>query len=328
MKIIAPPKLTSGAQVRVIAPARSLSLTADSTKDLAYQRLTSLGLHVSFGQNVNEVNESRSSSVQSRIHDLHEAFSDKSVHAILAAEGGYNTNQLLSYVDYQLIRENPKIFCGFSDVTALHDAILAKAGLMTYYGPVYSNFGERDHFEYSLEYFKKCVFDSAPFEIKPSEFWSNDKWRADQDARTLIKNEGYWCIHEGAAKGTIVGGNLDTFNLLQGTEFMPSLEGAILFVEDDNATSIPILDRNLQSVFHMPGFRGVKGLVLGRFEIASNITRDDLERLIRGKRELDRLPILANVDFGHSDPRVTFPIGGTASLEVKTKEATLAILTH
>jgi len=328
MKIITPPRLTSGAQIRVIAPSRSLSLTADSVKDLAYKRLTDLGLHVSFGQNVNEVTESRTAPVQSRIHDLHEAFADKSVHAVLAAEGGYNTNQLLSYVDYDLIRKNPKIFCGFSDVTALHDAILAKSGLMTYYGPVYSNFGERDHFEYSLEAFKRCVFGSAPFDIMPSSEWSNDKWRADQDKRTLITNEGYWPIHTGHAQGTIVGGNLDTFNLLQGTPFMPSLDGAILFFEDDNATSLPILDRNLQSVIHMTGFKGVKGLVLGRFEKASDITRADLERLIRGKKELDGLPVLANVDFGHSEPRVTFPIGGTASVNVTTKGAALAILTH
>ena len=284
MKIIAPPKLAAGAQVRVIAPSRSLSLTSDAVKEVAYQRLTSLDLHVSFGQNVNEVNESRTSAVQSRIHDLHEAFADKSVHAVLAGEGGYCTNQILSYVDFKLLRDNPKIFCGFSDITALHDAILAKSGLMTYYGPVYSSFGERDHFEYSLDYLRKCLFESAPYSIKPSEYWSNDKWRADQDNRTLIKNEGYWPIHEGHAQGVIVGGNLDTFNLLQGTEFMPSLEGAILFIEDDNATTLPILDRNLQSVLHLPGFRGVRGLVIGRFEQASNITREDLERMVRSKR--------------------------------------------
>ncbi|MBI5092311.1 MAG: LD-carboxypeptidase [Candidatus Hydrogenedentes bacterium] len=325
---MAPPRLAPGDEIRIVTPARSLAVTSDTVRDIAYSRLTGLGLHVSFGQNANEIDESRSSPVQSRIHDLHEAFADKSVKAVLAAEGGYNTNQILSYVDYQLIRRNPKVFCGFSDITALNDAILAKAGLMTYYGPVYSSFGERDHFEYSLEHFRKCVFDSAPVTVRPSENWSNDRWRADQDARALITNEGYWPIHEGEARGTIVGGNLDTLNLLQGTEFMPRLDGAILFVEDDSATSLPILDRNLQSIFHLPDFRRVKALIMGRFEKASNIAREDLERLVRAKKELGAIPVVANVDFGHSEPRITFPIGGTASLSVTKKETTLVILKH
>src|SRR5262245_22455127 len=135
MDILTPPRLTEGAEIRVISPSRSLSLTSETVKSIAFKRLTALGYHVLFGQNVNGVDDSRSSPVQSRIHDLHEAFADKSVKAVLAAEGGYNTNQILSYVDYKLIRENPKIFCGFSDITALHNAILAKSGVMTYYGP-------------------------------------------------------------------------------------------------------------------------------------------------------------------------------------------------
>lgn len=328
MDIVTPPKLRIGDEVRVVAPSRSLAVISEGIKELANRRLTNLGLHVSFGRNVNELDESRSSPVSSRVHDLHEAFSDSSVKGVLAGLGGYNTNQILPYVDFDLIRANPKVFCGFSDITALHDSILAKSGVMTYYGPVYSDFGERDHFEYSLDCFKKCVFGSDEYTIRPSAAWSNDRWYEDQDHRVLIKNEGYWAIHDGKAEGVIVGGNLDTVNLLQGTPFMPSLDGAILFLEDDSATTTPILDRNLESLIQLPDFKRVRGLVLGRFEKASRIGRREVERVVGGKRALDHLPVLANVDFGHTAPRVTFPIGGKASLVVTRNESKLVILSH
>lgn len=113
MKIFAQ-KLVRGDEVRVIAPARSLRAVSQDNINIAAKALELLGLNVTFGKHVNEKDIFESSTIQSRIEDLHEAFRDKNVKAILPVIGGSNSNQLLSYIDYDLIKRNPKILCGFS----------------------------------------------------------------------------------------------------------------------------------------------------------------------------------------------------------------------
>jgi len=247
-----PPKLKKGDKVMVIAPAQSLALPwiSGEIKQIAIERFEKLGLKINFGRHVNEIDEFNSSSIESRIDDLHEAFKDDSIKCIISAIGGFNSNQLLRYLDYKLIKQHPKILCGFSDITALANAIYAKTGLVTYIGPHFISFGEKRGFRYTLEYFKKCLFSSEPFEIKPSKKWSDDKWMRNQKNRKFYSNEGYWIINEGEATGRIIGGNLSTLNLLQGTEFMPSLDGKIIFLEDDELSTPQIFDRDLQSLIH------------------------------------------------------------------------------
>lgn len=142
MKSLIPPKLKKGDEIRVIAPARSLALISEETRSIANQRLEALGFHLSFGKHVEVCDEFNSSSIKSRIDDIHAAFADDSVKAILTVIGGFNSNQLLAYLDWQLIQNHPKIFCGYSDITALANAIFAKTGLVTYSGPHYSSFGQ------------------------------------------------------------------------------------------------------------------------------------------------------------------------------------------
>lgn len=107
---IVPKKLVGGDQVRVIAPSGSLKIIAEENVNHAVSSIEALGLKVTFGKNVNEVDIMGSSAIASRVEDLHEAFSDKNVKAILTVIGGFNSNQLLSYIDYDLIKNNPKIF--------------------------------------------------------------------------------------------------------------------------------------------------------------------------------------------------------------------------
>lgn len=315
MNKIIPEKLKEGDKIRVVASARSISLLSPETREIADKKLAELGLLVSFGKHVDESDEFNSSSIQSRIEDLHEAFADKEIKAILTVIGGYNCNQLLSYLDYDLIKNNPKILCGFSDITALSNAIFAKTGLVSYSGPHYSSFGQKLYFDYSLEYFKKCLFSNESFELNHCENWSDDPWYRDQENRNLIKNEGYWLINKGIASGTILGANLCTFNLLQGTEYMPELDNSVLFIEDDEHTHPAEFDRDLQSVIHVPGFKGVKGIVIGRFQKVSKISKEILTKIIKTKSELNSIPVIANADFGHTDPKITFPIGGRAEIE-------------
>lgn len=321
MKIFAP-KLVRGDEVRVIAPAMSLKNISQDNINIATQTLELLGLNVTFGKHVNEQDIFGSSSIQSRLDDLHEAFSDKNVKAILPVIGGWNSNQLLSYIDYDLIKRNPKFFCGYSDITALQNAIYYKTGLITYSGPHYSSFAMKRGFDYTLEYFKRIFFKNSLITLKSSSEWSDDAWYKDQENRVFHKNQGHWIIYPGDAQGTIVGGNLSTFLLLHGTPYMPSLKNTILFIEADSITEghcVPEFDRTFQALIHQPEFSEVKGVVIGRFEQKFGMDREKLELIIGSKPALKNLPIIANADFGHTTPMFTFPIGGTC--EIKTKEA-------
>lgn len=318
MNTILPNKLQKGDTIRVFAPARSLAmdwLNNDELKDVAKQRFSELGLTLSFGKHIYELDDFNSTSIENRLEDLHEAFEDRSVKMLITVIGGFNSNQLLRYIDYSLIKNNPKIVCGFSDITALLNSINAKTGLVTYLGPHYFNFGDKIGFDYSLEYFKKCLFDSEPFEIVASKEWNNDRWVGKQESRNWEVNEGFWIINEGNAEGRIIGGNQCTFNLLQGTEYLPSFENTILFIEDDSTADSATFDRDLQSIIHQPQFKGVKGIVIGRFENGSEMTKSLLTQIIKSKKELNELPIIGNVDFGHTAPILTIPIGGYARIE-------------
>ena len=324
-----PAKLKSGDEVRVIAPSRSMAILGEDCKSLATRRLEELGLKVTFGKHVMEADSDYlAASVEARVEDLNEAFKDKNVKAILTVIGGFNSNSILDYIDYEAIKENPKIFCGFSDITALSNAIHAKTGLVTYSGPHYSSFGMLKGFEYTLEYFKKMFFEEEEFEIKASENWSDDAWFIDQENRKFEKHEGMFIINEGEAEGNIVGGNLCTLNLLQGTQYMPNIENKILFLEDDNLSGDVFLmefDRNLQSLMHMPEFKTVKGIVLGRAEVASCMTVEKWTKLIKNKPELAHIPVIGNANFGHTTPIMTFPVGGHAKLVAKENKIELLI---
>jgi len=326
--VIVPKKIKKGAHIRVIAPARSLGLLSEEIKNAAVERLEKFGFKLSFGKHVDEIDEFNSSSVTSRIEDLHNAFEDKEVGAILTVIGGYNSNQLLRYIDYELIAQNPKIICGFSDITAIANAITAKIGLITYLGPHFSSWAMKYGLEYSLENFVKCCMEDAAYDLIPSKEWSDDSWYLDQEKREFIPNEGYWVLNPGHAFGRVVGGNLDTFTLLCGTDFMPSMENSILLLENDSELLPHHIDRHLQSLIHQSDFSGVKGILLGRFQKESKMTKKLLEKIINTKKELSNIPVIANVDFGHTTPIITLPIGGSAEIAATKDRANIIIAEH
>lgn len=328
IRAMIPEKLKPNDTVAVVAPSQSLATISQNVRDVADQRFADLGLEVVFGEHAEERDDFDSSSVSSRTADLHGALANEEVKAVLAVRGGWSANQLLGHIDWELIRNNPKVFCGFSNNTMLHNAIYAKTGLVTYYGPGYSTFGQEHHFDYTLEYFKKCLMDDEPFELAPSQQWSDDDWKSNQQNRQLIDNAGYVSINSGQAEGTIIGGCLCDLNLLQGTEYMPDLTGSVLFLEGDSSVGPAAFDRELQSLIHQSSFGGVKGIVFGRFQKDSGITMDLLKQIIGSKTELSGIPVIAGVDFGHTDPKTTFPIGGTANISADSKDANIVIHKH
>lgn len=319
MNKIIPEKLKNGDEIRVIAPSRSMSVIKQEIVDMAKDRLENMGFKLTFGKNVsNSVNNYyKCASIKDRVEDLHEAFRDKNVKAILTVVGGYNVNQLLDYIDYDLIKNNPKILCGFSDITALLNAIYTKTGLVTYSGVHFSSFGMKYGFEYSMEYFKKMLTEDNEISIKSSDEWSNDGWFKDQENRNFYKNEGMKIVNKGNAEGKIIGGNLCTLNLLQGTEYMPDLDNSILFLEDDGLVGkefIREFDRDLQSLLHSAKGKNINGIIIGRTEKVSEMNEEKWNLLLKGKKELDNIPIVINANFGHTTPIFTFPVGGNAKI--------------
>lgn len=122
--------------------------------------------------------------------------------------------------------------------------------------------------------------------------------------------------------------NLCIFNLLQGTEYFPNLANSILFLEDDEESAPHDFDRDLQSLIHLPEFTKVKGLVIGRFQNASEMTKEKLIQIIKTKKELHNMPVVTGVDFGHTDPKITFPIGGQVELELTKSSTSIKITRH
>lgn len=193
---IVPRKLRRGDIIRVVAPARSRKfVTVHDHNVLIEKRFAALGLRLTFGDRVDECDDFDSSSVVSRVADLHAAFADPEVAGILTVIGGFNSNELLPHLDWDLIAAHPKVFCGYSDITAVQNVILARTGLLTYSGPHWSSFGMRDHFEQTEQWFTQALLGKGPIEVRPSETWTDDLWFVDQDKRTVRANDGWWAPH-------------------------------------------------------------------------------------------------------------------------------------
>lgn len=303
-------KLQAKDEIRVIAPSESLSAVRKDIFENALEYLRGKGYKITFSRHSEEIEYASTASIKARVEDLHTAFSDRNVKAILTANGGFHVNQILEYIDYSLIARNPKIISGYSDITALLNAIYAKTGVVTYHGPHFSTFGYECGREYTAEYFLKCAAYGKEYRAEPS-FGAGE----------------YKVIQEGSCEGTIIGGNLCTFNLLQGTEYMPKLEDVILFLEDDNIMGdyfIPEFERNLQSLLQTENSR-IKGIVFGRFTQDCKMDAEAVARIVKDKRQLRDIPILFNADFGHVFPMITFPIGGTAGILAKGDRAEITI---
>jgi muramoyltetrapeptide carboxypeptidase LdcA involved in peptidoglycan recycling len=325
-----------GDELRVLALSRSLGGVIQhagfTEKDIQFatERLEALGLKVSFGRHVYECNAHLTASPEHRLEDFHDALENPAVKAILAGSGGVGAIQMLQGLDYEKIKTQPKSVCGYSDVAYLNNAILARAGLMTYYGPNFTSFMMRQGAEYTLAHFRNCLFGSAPLELQPAREWSDDPWHKDQENRTFQPNDGFWPIQPGKAQGTIVGGSYWCLNMLKSSPYFPRLDEAVLFLEHpaEGKATLMSLDSGLRALSFEPGFRKVRGLVLGRFARGGGVTRENLTELIREIDALQHMPVLANCDFGHTTPVFTVPIGGRCELDVREGAGTIRLTVY
>ena len=323
-----PPRLGKEALARVISFGLSLKGASLPQREVCNENLAQLGLRVSFGKHVEDSDDFDTSSVAARIEDLHEALLDPEVKLILSGLGGMNAAQILRSVDWNLLRNNPKVFCGFSDMAALVNAVHTKTGIVTYYGPFYGTFGMKKGSKYMLETFKTCLFSAEPFIVNPAPDWSDDHWWFDQENRNFLQNPGPLVINEGQAEGHLIGGHLTSLATLFGTEFLPDLSGSILLLEENSEITPRSFDRLLQSMIYQKGFGDVKALLIGRFTSAAKVSDDTLVKIVRNYPELSRIPVVANLSFGHTYPQFTFPVGGTGRISANGTNAVFEIVKH
>ena len=307
-------KLKKGDHIRVISPSLSIQAIGGFNANVsAKEKLEELGFDVSFSSNYFEHDLFDSASIVSRVEDLHEAFADPSVDAILATIGGFNCNELLPYLNYDLIAQNPKIFCGYSDTTALLNAIYAKTGMQTYMGPSYSSFKMKEGQEYQSQSWLKAVTQDD-YDLVPSKEWSSDPWYDPTKPRHFMPTE--WKVYNaGSASGTIIGGNLSTFALLRGTPYAPQVENYVLFVEEAEGYPPEHFLREFAAL--LQAYPNPQAVIIGRFPKECEMTEEILLAILDKHPILQTIPVLYDVDFAHTQPLFTITIGGQVTLDTE-----------
>ncbi len=317
---IKPYKLKKGDKIGVIAPADPVrGVCLDDVIARGYEYLKEKGLEIVEGESVKvPAKHHTAGPVDLRVHDIHSFLKDDEVTCIMAFWGGFNSNQILDHLDYELIKKTKKIFIGYSDITAITSAITTKTGLITFFGPGVISFAKPEPFDYTWSYFEKMCMNAEEVVVHPSEQYADDLYflREDDDHRIFKTNKGIKVYKEGVATGEVVVGNLQTLLVLQGTEYVPSMKGKILFVEEDETSTPAHVDRFFCQMKQSGWLKQIAGLVVGRFTEQSQFSSEDsLESLLKQYLADASYPVLYDVDFGHSDPLITIPNGGVCEID-------------
>ncbi|HEM3538129.1 TPA: LD-carboxypeptidase [Streptococcus suis] len=307
-------RLKKGDHIRVVSPSSSIERIGGFKANLAAkERLEELGFKLSFSEHYFENDIFDSAPIASRVADLEAAFADESVDAILTTIGGVNCNELLPYLDFDLIARHPKIFCGYSDTTALLNAIYAKTGMQTYMGPAYSSFKMDLGQQYQTEAWLKAVTQDS-YDLIPSPEWSSDAWYLPDAPRTFYPTE--WKVYNpGQASGIAIGGNISTLNLLTGTEFAPRPDNYILFLEEAEDDDYLIIARHLTAL--LQAYPNPQAVLIGRFPKETKMTEEILLAILDKHPILKKVPVLYDLDFAHTQPLFTITIGGQVELDTE-----------
>lgn len=272
-----------------------------------------------------------------RAKDLMEAFSDNTIAAIFCAIGGDDSIRLIPYMDYEIIKNNPKIFMGYSDTTVSH-FIMYKAGLVSFYGPaIMSEFGEYVSMTgYTKRAVEKLLFeDTEGFPIKSSIEWSDDYIPWDEKNRNIARKmkketHGYEVLQgEGKARGHLLGGCLDVFTMCIGTEIWPSLEqweNSILFIETSEEKPSPdFVKWMLRNLAAQGILKTISGIIAAKpkDEAYYEEYKEVILKVVRDEEKLTKLPILYNINIGHAIPIGVLPYGIMAEISCTEKTITL-----
>ena len=321
--MIKPNRLRKGDTIAIIAPSSGLAAKYPHRLNNAESFLKSQGYKIKEFSCTRKNNGWESAPAEERAKDIMNAFLDEDVKAIITSIGGTVAIQTLKYLNFNKIKKNPKIFCGYSDISILHYAFYTQANLTTFYGPcALTQFGEYPKpLDYTWKHFKKAVASEKPIgKIKPSKEWTDEvlDWGKKLDltrARRLKKNKGYEWLRRGKAKGKIIGGCLNTIVHLSGTKYWPNYKNKILFLEIsegqvfNKGEPLPYVDRYLGQLDALGVFKQIKGLIFGRpFRYSESETQILKEKLIERTKDYN-FPILFGADIGHTDPQITIPLG-------------------
>jgi len=273
---------------------------------------------------------------QKRAEDLMNAFMDPEIKAIIACIGGIESIRMLPFIDFEVIHNNPKIFLGYSDSTITH-LMCYKAGISSIYGPtLLVDFAENVAMdEYTVEYLKKTLFSEEPVGlISPAKEWTSERlpWRIENKdmQRKKYPNQGYELLQgKGCVQGRLLGGCIEVFDMLRGTELFPELSSfdhAILFLETSEDKPPVWLIEVILRTYGIMGILGrLRGLVFGKPQDEEFYAEyNEVIKKVLAEFHREDLPVLVNMNFGHTEPKICLPYGVLAEINCENK--TFAII--
>ncbi|HJP30390.1 MAG TPA: S66 peptidase family protein [Candidatus Latescibacteria bacterium] len=322
--MIKPPRLSPGDTVGLVSPSWGGMGAVPHRTERDIEHLRRLGFEVRLADNALHQSGDVSDSPERRTADLHQMFADPEIKAIVAGIGGDHSCHLLPHLDFELIAANPKILVGYSDITVLNVAIWSKTGLITFNGPaLLTDFAEYPAmFDYTEEHFLKAVGVPRPMgRVEPSPWWTEEflQWGDQTDLtrpRERQPSPGWTWLKPGEVEGPLIGGCLESLQHLRGTPWWPCWEGAILFFETSEEKPSPAkIDGILMDYENMGVFDSICGLVVGRPMKYSDEEKSRLRQVILERTAGYAFPILTDVDFGHTAPQITIPLGCRARID-------------
>lgn len=289
--ILKPPKIEKGRTIGIVGPASPMK-PSRLTKGIEY--IEKCGYRVKTGQHVYDVHGYLGGSDKGRAGDINQMFSDSEIQGIFCTRGGYGTPRIVELIDYEAVKKNPKVFVGFSDITALQLALFRKIQLVTFSGPMAA-----------VEMGKG---------IDP--FTESNFWNVVTTAGSVQKIETLNCLKPGTVEGRLLGGTLSMICALIGTPYLPDFQNAILFLEDVGEEPYRI-DRKLMQLKLAGILAQVNGIVFGKFEGCDSKSQDPsltVDQVIDDVlADLD-VPAVTGLRYGHVDVKHTLPIGVNAYL--------------
>ena len=292
-----PDKLKRGDTIGVVAPSNPI--VGDNIEEIkiARQILESDGFKVKFSKNLFSNTNGYSNSAKEKAEDINAMFKDKEVKMVWCAKGGNNSNSTFEYLDYELIKNNPKIICGYSDITSLTNIITQKTGLVTY----------------SATNFKTIATDETDYSYKEVL-----KRFLDGSLELGYEDEEYITLKEGEAQGKLIGGNLSLTRGLSSGKYKIDFTDKILFLEELGIETDPAMASNHLYFMKQNGvFDKIKGLWIGNYEHESKIP---LEKIILDTLQDEyNFPIIKSNNLGHIETKTVIPIGTKAKIDTKQK---------
>ena len=320
--LLAPP-LRTGDTIGFFSPSSPVTMTAPNRFNRAKSFLEKKGFRLKAGNLTGLSDYYRSGTIKERADELNTLIRDPEVSCIMSTIGGSNSNSLLPYLDYQTLRENPKIIIGYSDATALLAGIYARTGLVTFYGPaLVASFGEFPPLvNETYQSFCELLMQprSGPYHYCLPKKWTDERlnWDNIEPVRPKILYENN-CRFLGAGiiEGRVIGGNLNTLSGIMGSQWMPEIhEGDILFIED-SLKDIATVERSF-SMLKVNGILDkVSAIILGKHELfdSSNTGRQPAE-VLQEVLENKPLPLIDGFDCCHTHPMLTLPLGVPLSID-------------